>query len=269
MDITVQGHAAFAATGGRPFDPTLPAVIFVHGAGLDHTVWALQTRYFANHGRAVLAVDLPGHGRSAGPALTTIEALGTWLLDLIAAAGATRAALVGHSMGAIAALEAAAQAANHMPGRAAAIDRLALLGMAARMTVHPTLLAAAAAGDRRALDMMIGWGLGRRAQMGGHVAPGLWVASGSLRLLERGAAEILSTDLAACNAYERGLAAAAAVACPTLVLVGESDRMTPAKSAAEFVRQMKDARSVVLKRAGHLMMIEQPDDTLDALVRFV
>jgi pimeloyl-ACP methyl ester carboxylesterase len=265
MEITVQGRAAFAATGGKPFDPELPAIVFVHGAGMDHSVWALQTRYFANHGRAVLAVDLPGHGRSAGPALPTIEALGAWVLDLVAACGAARAALVGHSMGAVAALDAAAQA----PGRGVAIDRLALLGVAARMAVHPDLLKSAAAGDHAALDMMVGWGLGRRAQMGGYIAPGLWLAAGSLRLLERGAAAVLSTDLAACNAYRRGLDAAAAVTCPVLLLLGDCDRMTPVKAAAEIAQCMTDARSVVLSRAGHLMMIEQPDETLDALVRFM
>ncbi|MSP89989.1 MAG: alpha/beta hydrolase [Alphaproteobacteria bacterium] len=265
MELLVQGRKAFAATGGKPFDPALPAVAFVHGAGMDHTVWALQTRYFANHGRAVLAVDLPGHGRSAGPSLGSIEKIGAWLLDLIAAAGASRVALVGHSMGAIAALEAAAQSGRYAP----AIDRLALLGVAARMPVHPDLLKAAAAGDHGALDMMVGWGLGKRAQMGGYVAPGLWLAAGSMRLLERGAADVLASDLSACNAYGRGLEAAGEIACPVLLLVGEGDRMTPGKAAVELAKRIRDGRTVVLKQAGHLMMIEQPGETLDALTHFI
>jgi pimeloyl-ACP methyl ester carboxylesterase len=265
MELTVQGRAAFAATGGKPFDPALPAVVFVHGAGKDHTVWAVQTRYFANHGRSVLAVDLPGHGRSAGPALDSIEKIGAWLLDLIAAARASRAALVGHSMGAIAALEAAAQS----KGRAQPIDRLALLGVAAKMPVHPDLLKAAAAGDHGALDMMVSWGLGRHAQTASAVSPGLWLAGGSMRLLERGAADVLAADLTACNAYGRGLAAAGEIACPVLLLVGDNDRMTPAKAAGALAQGMRDARTVTLGRAGHLMMIERPGETLDALVRFV
>lgn len=265
MEFVVQGRKAFAATGGKPFDPTLPAVVFVHGAGMDHTVWSLQTRYFANHGRSVLAVDLPGHGRSAGPALGSIEEIGAWILKLIAAAKAARVALVGHSLGAIVALEAAAQA----PRRGAAIDRLALLGAAARMPVHPDLLKAAATGDHGALDMMVGWGLGKRARMGGYIAPGLWLAGGSMRLLERGAAAVLASDLSACNAYGRGLEAASEIACPVLLLVGESDRMTPAKAATELAQRMRDARTAMLKQAGHLMMIEQPGETLDALVHFI
>lgn len=265
MELVVQGRTAFAATGGKPFDPALPAVVFVHGAGLDHTVWALQTRYFANHGRSVLAVDLPGHGRSAGPALDSIEMLGAWLLDLIAAAKASRIALIGHSMGAIAALEAAAQSVR----RQVVIDRLALLGVAPRMPVHPELLKAAAAGDHGAFDMIVGWGLGKRAQLGGYIAPGLWLAGSSMRLLERGAAAVLATDLGACNAYGRGLAAADEIACPVLLLVGDDDRMTPAKAAGELAQRMGDARTVTLKQAGHLMMIEQPGETLDALIRFI
>jgi pimeloyl-ACP methyl ester carboxylesterase len=71
MELTVNRRKVFAATGGRPFDAALPTVIFLHGAGMDHTVWALQTRYFAHHGQGVLAVDLPGHGRSGGSALPT------------------------------------------------------------------------------------------------------------------------------------------------------------------------------------------------------
>ena len=73
MDLTVNGRKAYAYTGGKPFDPKLPAVVFIHGAEHDHCVWTLQTRYLAHHGRGVLAVDLPGHGRSDGPPLASVE----------------------------------------------------------------------------------------------------------------------------------------------------------------------------------------------------
>lgn len=271
MELTVRGRTVFAATGGKRCDPALPAVVFVHGAGMDHSVWALQTRYFANHGRAVLALDLPGHGRSPGPALNSIETAGDWLIDLVSASGAQRATLVGHSMGAIIALEAAARAALRPGGGCAglSIERLAMLGVAPRMPVHADLLKAASAGDHAALEMMVGWGLGRRAQLGGNAAPGLWISGGSLRLLERGDSTALATDLAACNAYRRGVDAAGAVACPTLLLLGEADRMTPPRQATEFATAFKDARVTVLPGAGHLMMIEQPGETLDALVGFI
>ena len=160
MELRVDGQPVFAATGGRDFDPALPAVVFVHGAGMDHTVWALQTRWFAWHGHAVLAVDLPGHGKSGGAALRTIDDIAGWLLQLIAASGAGQAALVGHSMGALAALAAAAR-------RPDAVRALALLGVGAKMPVHPDLLAAAMSGDpaarASAWDLIVAWGFGRKS----------------------------------------------------------------------------------------------------------
>ncbi|MBI3706953.1 MAG: alpha/beta fold hydrolase, partial [Proteobacteria bacterium] len=201
MVLTVDGRSVFAATGGRPFDPDLPAVVFVHGSGMDHTVWTLQTRYFAHHGRSVLAVDLPGHGRSAGPALATIGALADWTIKLLDAAGAAKAAVVGHSLGALIALEAAART----PAR---IWALALLGIAERMQVHPDLLKSAAANDHIAIDLIASWGFGRRAHLGGARAPGLWMLGGGVRLLERSPDRALATDLAACNAYDGAAAAA-------------------------------------------------------------
>jgi len=110
MEFNVKGGQAYAYTGGKPFNPALPCVAFVHGALNDHSVWTLLARWFAHHGFCVLAVDLPGHGRSVNPVLGTVPELGAWLLDLLAAAGVQQASLVGHSMGSLIAMEAAAQA---------------------------------------------------------------------------------------------------------------------------------------------------------------
>ena len=110
MKLTVQGREAYAYTGGKPFDPALPCVVFIHGAMCDHSVWTLLARWFAHHGHGVLAPDLPGHMRSAGPALASVEAMADWLLALLDEAGVARAALVGHSMGSLVALAAAARA---------------------------------------------------------------------------------------------------------------------------------------------------------------
>ncbi len=258
MEIAAAGRALFAATGGRDFDPALPCAVFIHGAGMDHTVWALQTRWFAHHGRNVLALDLPGHGRSAGPGLRRIEDMADCMLAALAAAGAGRFALIGHSMGALVALEAAARAGPALAG-------LALLGMTPRMPVHPDLLAAAEAGAHGAVELMVGWSLGRPAQLGGNDAPGLWLTGEALRLLERAPGSSLAADLAACDAYRGALAAAGRVTAPTLLLLGGDDRMTPAAKAVDFARAFAAGRSEVLPRVGHMMMLEDPMRTLAAL----
>ena len=259
-EFTVDGKAVFAATGGRPFDAGLPGVIFVHGAGMDHTIWALQTRYFAHRGRAVAALDLPGHGRSEGPALGSIAELAAWLGRFIAAAGLGEVSLAGHSMGALAALECAA-------GLGRRLRALALLGAAPALPVHPDLLAAAAADDPLAFELITSWGHGRIGHRGGNRAPGLWLLGAGQRLLERSRPGVLSCDLVACNAYQaaRGLEVAAKVACPSLVLLGAQDRMTPAQAGRELAAAMPGARVVELADCGHMMMTEKPDETLDAL----
>lgn len=258
MDVAVDGNRVFAATGGRPFDPAQPTVLFIHGAGMDHTVWALQTRYVAHHGRSVLAVDLPGHGRSSGVALHAIADMASWIVRVLDAAGVQSAALVGHSMGALIALEVAALA----PTR---VRTLALLGIAERMSVHPDLQAAADGNRLLGPELVSSWGHGRSGHLGGNPAPGLWMMGGSLQLLERAPAGALAADLAACNAYDGALAAAARVGCPTLLLLGALDRMTPPAKARPLAEAIGAARIVVLPAAGHMLMSERPDAVIDAL----
>ena len=101
MKLNVDDREVFATTGGADLDPRRPAVIFLHGAGFDRTTWRLQTRWFAHHGRSVLAVDFPGHGWSQGLGLDSIAAMADWTARLIDAVGLKSAALVGHSMGAL------------------------------------------------------------------------------------------------------------------------------------------------------------------------
>src|SRR5216683_6750263 len=130
MKLTIHGHEALVTTGGRDFDRTLPTMVFLHGAGFDHTAWALHSRWFAHHGFSVLAPDLPGHGRSSGNALPTIADMADWTAALLGAAGAPKAKLVGHSMGSLIALEASAR-------HPAKVSGLNLIGTAATMTVGP------------------------------------------------------------------------------------------------------------------------------------
>ena len=262
MELTVNNTRAYAYTGGRPFDPELPAVAFIHGAENDHSVWALQSRWFAHHGFAVLAVDLPGHGRSAGPLLPTVEAQADWLVALLDAAGVQEAALVGHSMGSLIALEAAAR----YPER---VTKIALVGTAVPMPVSEALLTAAREARPKAEGMVNVWSHGPRGAIGGNTMPGLWMMGASLRLAERADDGVLFNDLNACNEYRRGMEAAAAAQCPALLVVGSRDMMTSPRGAPKLAAAMKDARIATIEGSGHALMAEYPDAVLDALRGFV
>lgn len=262
MEHVVDGKRVFAATGGQMFKAEPPTLVFLHGVGMDHTVWTLQTRWFAHHGRNVFAVDLPGHGRSDGPPLASIAALADWVTRFLDAARIDKAALVGHSMGGLVALETAARA----PAR---VWALGLLGVADRMPVHPDLLRAARAGEDVAIKLVAAWGFGRRAHVGGAKAPGLWMLGGGVRLLERGQAGVLAIDLAACDGYVGALDAATRIRCPTLLVLGDMDRMTPPGAARGIERAIDGARAVIIGDTGHMMMVERPDETLRALAEAV
>src|SRR6195952_1381079 len=222
MQVSVNGTDTFVATGGREFDSSLPAVVLLHGAGFDHTTWALHSRWFAHHGFGVLAPDLPGHGRSSGAPLSTIAEMADWTAALLDIAGAAKARLVGHSMGSLIALETAARHPEK-------VSALSLIGTAATMTVGPDLLKAAEANDHDAIDMVSIWGLGFPAGLGGSLAPGLWMHTGAQRVLEACRPGVLFNDLAACNAYQGALAAAAGITVPVTLVLGERDMMTPAR----------------------------------------
>lgn len=262
MDLTVKGAGVYAHTGGHRFDAARPVAVFVHGAGMDHTVWALQARYVAHHGFTVLAVDLPGHGRSDGPALDSIEAIADWILALLDAVGAQQAVLIGHSMGAIACLETAARAR-------ARVSKLVLCGIVPRMAVHPDLITAAENDPALARDLIVDWAFGAHGRVGGNRAAGLWLMTTAQRLIDRAGAGILANDFRACDAYAGGAAAAAAVACPALFILGRDDRMTPAKAGRELAKAMKSATVAEIQECGHMMMVEQPDETLDSLKKFL
>jgi len=262
MHILVNGSEVFVYSGGKRFDPALPAVLLVHGAANDHSVWAQQSRYLAHHGYAVLAVDLPGHGRSQGPVLTSVEAHAAWLVAVLDALGARDAAIVGHSLGSLAALHAAAS----YPQR---VRRIGLLGTAVPMPVSDQLLNAARDDREAAYRMIVVWSISFAQQMGGNSVPGMWLPGASLRLMQRCAPGVLHAALSACNEYRDGLAAAARVQCPALVLLGGRDLMAPPKAAQGLITALANKEVVILPEAGHALMGEDPGAVLDALRRFL
>jgi pimeloyl-ACP methyl ester carboxylesterase len=268
MIVDVHGKAAYAYTGGKPFDPALPTAVFIHGAEHDHSVWALQTRYFAHHGFGVLALDLPGHCRSAGPALRRIDMLADWLAALLDATGTARALIAGHSMGSLVALDFAARHRERA-------THLALVATAVPMTVSDALLDAARERETEAIGMVNQWSHSTIAAKPSCPAPGFWLHGMNQRLMERVAAtgepRLFHTDFRACNDYADGLERAAQVRCPVCMIVGKRDLMTPPRATralADAFRQSNVPFDVVALDAGHALMTEQPDATLDALYTF-
>ena len=166
MRFEIKGESVFATTGGRDFDPAKPVLIFLHGAGFDQSVWNQQSRYFAHRNHSVLAVDFPGNGRSTGKAPAEIGELADWVPHLMDASGVEKARLVGHSMGALVALECAVRYPKRISG-------ISLMGAAAEMPVHPELLNAAKNNQPLAYDLVCSWGLGIRGHIGGAPVPGM------------------------------------------------------------------------------------------------
>jgi pimeloyl-ACP methyl ester carboxylesterase len=264
MIVNVQGQDAYCYTGGKPFDAARPSVIFIHGAQNDHSVWCLQTRYFAHHGFNVLALDLPGHGRSKGAAKASVEEMAAWVLAVMDAVGVDRAMMVGHSMGSLIALEAAFIA----PAR---VTRLAMVGTTYPMKVSDALLATSRDDEQAAIDMVNIFSHSSMAQKPSCPGPGFYVMGGARRLMQRmsaiNPAQLFYTDFYACNAYANGLAAAEAVRCPVLFLFGSKDMMTPPRSTKTLTAAIAHG-TVVQVDAGHQMMAEQPDAVLDTLFAF-
>ena len=260
METLIDGRVVRCATGGRSLHGDEPAVVLVHGAGGDRTVWQLQTRWIAHHGYRAAAVDLPGHGGSEGPALKSIEEMGEWVARATEALGLAPAHLVGHSMGTFVVLEAAAQ-------RSEAARSLVLLGTARAMPVHPALQSAADADDPVAGRLITSWGIGSRAHTGGHASPGMWLIGGNTSLLDRARPGVLAGDLAACNAYQGAEVSAARVVCPVTLVLGREDKMTPNRAAAGLIDAFGDgrARVIYLDRVGHFLQIESPIRVREAI----
>lgn len=269
MKLEVQGQAAYAYTGGKPFaadgpEGGEPVVVFIHGALNDHSVWTLPARWFAHHGWRVLAVDLPAHGRSGGAPLASVEAMASWLLALLDAAGVApprKAALVGHSMGSLVALEAAGQA----PER---VGRLVMVGTTYPMPVSEMLLQTSNTDPQKAMDWVTGWSSAPFGVAPAAPGPGTWMPGAGRSLMRRLQAarpdvNLFHTDFVACDAYRGGEAAMAKLACERTVILGRTDQMTHPRGGRTLAKAL-DARLVELD-SGHGLVGEASEAMLGAL----
>jgi len=265
-----QNYEAYAYTGGKPFDTAKPTLVFIHGVLNDHSVWILQTRYLAHHGFNVLAVDLPGHGRSGGDAPASVEEAAQFIEALLDAAGVRQAGLIGHSWGSLIALETAARLKDR-------ITHLALVGTAFPMRVSPALIEASLNEPMKALKMVNVFSRATLAAPPSALGPGTWVYGASMALGRRVLASnsqvnIFHRGFVACDSYSNGLEAMNAVTCPVLFVLGHSDQMTPPRAAKSLIDQANaSGKTVNVTKVpmGHHQMSESPEETLNALKAFL
>ena len=270
MYIQVNGAKTYCYTGGKPFNPAQPTVVFIHGVLNDHSVWILQSRYLAHHGWNVLAVDLPGHCKSEGEAPTSVEAAADFIVALLDAAGIQQAALVGHSWGSLIALEAAARLKDR-------VSHLALVGTAYPMKVSPALIEASMNDPVKAITMVNVFSRSTLAAPPSAMGAGTWVygtgmALGRRVLASNTAVNVFHRGFVACDSYARGEAAMAEVACPVLFLLGAVDQMTTPKAAQGLIQLAQAAgkqHRVMKIPVGHNQMTEAPEATLFALRDFL
>jgi pimeloyl-ACP methyl ester carboxylesterase len=262
VNLQVEGRRVFAYTAAHELDPAKPTVLFVHGAGFDHSLFALQSRYFGYHGRNVLAVDLPGHGRSEGPPIATISGIADWLSSVLKSAKIEKAAIVGHSMGSLAALEFAARYPMQC-------ERIAMIAVGYPMKVTPAYLEAARNNDYTAFDMYTIWGYAAQVPLGGNPNPGMWMYGDTLARLARLAPGVLYNDLKAVDDYDKGEESASKVKCPALMVLGRRDVMTPPKAAQSLQETIPGCKVVSVGTSGHTLTAEAPDAVLDALIAFI
>jgi pimeloyl-ACP methyl ester carboxylesterase len=270
MYLQVNGAQTYCYTGGKTFNPALPTVVFIHGVLNDHSVWILQSRYLAHHGFNVLAVDLPGHGKSAGEAPASVEAAADFVAALLDAAGVQQAALVGHSWGSLIALEAAARLQNR-------VSHLVLVGTAYPMKVSPALIEASLNEPMKALHMVNVFSRSTLAAPPSALGPGTWVFGAGMALGRRVLASnphvnVFHRGFVACDSYANGEAAMAQAPCPVLFLLGAQDQMTPPKAAKTLITAAQRSGQrvqVTHVPVGHHQMTEAPDETLAALLGFL
>lgn len=270
MVLQFNGANTYCYTGGKPFDAAKPTVVFLHGVVNDHSVWGLQSRYMANHGWNVLAVDLPGHCKSEGEAPASVEDAACFVVALLDAAGVQKAALVGHSWGSLIALESAARLKER-------VSHLVLVGTAYPMKVSAALIEAALNEPEKGLKMINVFSRSTLAAPPSSLGPGTWVYGSSLALGRRvirsnPKVNVFHRGFVACDSYAGGEAAIAQITCPVLFVLGGQDQMTPAKAAQILIetgRKAGKAVSTVTLPVGHHQMTETPDATLLAIRDFL
>lgn len=247
---TVAGRQAFYVQRERIL-PGQPPLLFVHGAGGTHQHWLLQVREPSL--APSLALDLPGHGRSEGPGKTSIEAYAAWLLAFLDTLEVEQAVLAGHSMGGAIALSTSLSNPERVAG-------LGLVATGARLRVNPALLDAIPRDQQVAIQAICG------AALGPDAAPALHQLC--VEQMAAVDATVIYDDFCACDRFDV-MEVLGQIAAPTLVISGSHDALTPQKYSLYLRDHIPEARLHLVSGAGHMVMLENPDEVNRALAGFL
>lgn len=227
-------------------------VVLIHGAGGHHLYWPSEIRRLP--GYRIYAPDLPGHGKSSGRGLQTIDLYVRALAEWLDSIGIGRAVFVGHSMGGAIALTIALQQRERVIG-------LGLVATGAKLRVAPDLLNEVSAETtfNKAIEKIA-------ARSFSSQAPERVVELALTRMQEI-RPSVLHADLRACDGFDVS-SRVGKIQAPTLVICGEEDRMAPLRYSQYLADQIEGATLTVIPNAGHMVMLEKPFEVEAALVDF-
>ena len=256
MIFQIENKNIYASDAGQGIDVKKKTMVFLHGSGLSHIVWSLTEQFFFNKNFNVLSLDLPGHGNSDGPCLDSIEKIADWLEEVFKKLNLNDLILVGHSQGCLEILEYAHKYKSRL-------KKLIFVGGSNKMPVHPNLIELAKNGDSDAIKLMMKWGYeGSKKFIGGNPVEKIIQSP-------RDISEILAVDLIACNNYLNGSEAAKKINLPSLVILGELDKMVNLESGKKFSNLLENSTTHIINECGHMIMIEKAFEMREKILKFL
>jgi len=245
-----------ASDSGQGIDTKKDTIVFLHGSGLSHIVWSLAEQFFSSKNFNVLSLDLPGHGNSDGPCLDSIEKIADWLENVFDKLKLKDLILVGHSQGCLEILE-------YSHKYKVRLKKLVFIGGSNKMPVHPDLIELAQNGHSDAVKLMMKWGYeGSKKFIGGNPVEKIIQSP-------RDISEILAVDLKACNNYSNGSEAAKDIDFPSMLILGELDKMINLEAGKKFSNLIKNSTTHVIKGCGHMIMIEKAFEMREKILEFL
>ncbi len=227
-------------------------LVFVHGSGGSHLHWNYQRQFFQESYNLVM-VDLPGHGEAGEAAEESVETYAWHLLHLVRSLTGDRCCLFGHSLGGAIVQTFTLHYPNH-------VEALVLVGTGARLRVLPEVLTGIQERFTETVALVNDYAFSKKSPAD---------------LIQRGVEAMLKTrptvlhgDLIACDRFDI-MDQVGGIQAPTLVIAGQDDLLTPPKYAHYLADKIKNAKIEIIEGAGHMVMIEQPDEFNHSVLRFL